>query len=260
MLNATVRAAATGLPAAIFNRRRMLLGLAAASTAAAVPVAVVANSPAEDADLNRLGGETSTMAEAYREAEAARAAIVAEWGPQWPSVPEKIRTRADGAEVAYDLEGLWPDEFVKYWTADQLRQRAADWRIPRQFRKGTSPATIAKNAAWMEKRAQETEADAALSEMYCAERARVRKASGIMAARAKERDARLAFVSHVSSIMEIEPSTMAGVIVQAEALAAFSAVPALQRSGDFSLKALQDLPAWGERLAASILRIASAAA
>jgi len=260
MLNATVRAAATGLSSAIFDRRRMLLGLAAASTAAAAPVALAATALAENATLIRLGAETSALATAYRETEAARAAIVAEWGPQWPSPPEQIRTRIEEAEVAYDLEGLWPDEFVKYHTAEQLRQRAADYRVPRQFRRGTNPRTIAKSLAWWEKRAQEMEANAALSEMYCAERARVRKASGIMAARAKERDARLAFVSHVSSIMEIEPSTMAGVIVQAEALAAFSAVPALQRSGDFSLKALQDLPAWGERLAASILRIASAAA
>ncbi|MBN9453866.1 MAG: hypothetical protein J0I42_18155 [Bosea sp.] len=260
MLNATVRAAATGLPAAIFDRRRMLLGLAAASTAAAAPVAVAASAPVENADLLHLGAETSALATAYREAEAARAAIVAEWGPKWPSVPEQIRTRIENAEVAYDLEGLWPDEFVKYHTADQLRQRAADYRIPRQFRKGTSAGFIAKNATWMEKRAQEMEANAALSEMYCAERDRVREASGIMAARAKERDARLTFVSHVASVMEIEPNTMAGVIVQSEALEAFSAVPPLQRSGDFSLKALKDLPAWGERLAASILRIASNAA
>lgn len=260
MLNASVRAIATGLPAAIFDRRRMLLGLAAASTAAAAPLAVAAAAPAENATLLRLGAETSALATAYRKAEAARSGIVAEWGPQWPTVPEEIRTRADSAEVAYDLEGLWPDEFVKYWTADQLQQRAAEYRIPRQFRKGTSPRTIAKNAAWMEKRAQDMEASAVLSEMYCAERVRVREASGIMAARANERSARLAFVSHVASVMEIEPSTMAGVIVQAEALEAFSAVPPLQRSGDFSLKALKDLPAWGERLAASILRIASAAA
>lgn len=260
MLNDTVRAAATGLPAAIFNRRRMLLGLAAASTAAAVPVAVAASAPAKDATLLRLGAETSALATTYREAETARAAIVAKWSPQWPSVPEQLKTRHESGEVAYDLEGLWPNEFVKYQTADRLRERAAEHRAPRQFRKGTSAAYIAKDMAWGEKRAQELEANAVLSEMYCAERARVRKASGIMAARAKERDARLAFVSHVSSIMEIEPSTMAGVIVQAEALEAFSAVPPLQRSGDFSLKALTDLPAWGERLAASILRIASAAA
>ncbi|BCB17900.1 hypothetical protein [Bosea sp. ANAM02] len=260
MLNATARAAATGLPAAIFNRRRILVGLAAASTAAAAPVAVATSAPTEDVTLLRLGAETSALAAAYREAEAARAAIVAEWVPQWPSVPEQIRTRADGAEVAYDLEGLWPDEFIKYWTAGQLRQRAAEYRIPRQFRKGTSPATIVKNAAWMEKFAKEAEANAVVSELYCAERARVREASGIIAARAKESAARLAFVSHVASIMEIKPGTMAGVIVQAEALEAFSAVPPLQRSGDFSLKALENLPAWGERLAASILRIASDAA
>lgn len=258
MLNASVRAIATGLPVAIFDRRRMLLGLAAASTAAAAPAAVAASAPTENATLLRLGAETSALADAYREAEAARASIVAKWEAQWPSVPEQIRTRNESGEVAYDFEGLWPRDFVKYKTADSLRQRAAEYRVPRLFRKGTSPRTIAKSAAWWEKRAQEMEADAALSEMYCAERARIRQASGIMEARAKEREARRDLVKHVASLMEIDPATMAGVIVQAEALEALSAVPALQRSVEFSLDALMALPAWGERLASSILRLARA--
>lgn len=258
MSKSMIQVAASSLSSALFDRRRMLLGLAAASTAAASPVALAASAPAENDSLLRRGAETTALAAAYREAEAARAAIVAQWEPQWPSVPEDIRTRHESGEVAYDLEGLWPDEFVKYKTADHLRQQAAEYRVPRKFRKGTSPRTIAQNAAWMEKFALKAEADAVLSEMYCAERARVREASGIMEARAKERAARLAFVSHVAKIMEIEPSTMAGVIVQAEALEALSAVPPFHRASDFSLKTLKELPAWGERLAGSILRLARA--
>lgn len=42
MPNAHVAAAATGLPSAIFNRRRMLLGLAAVSTAAPATTAFLA--------------------------------------------------------------------------------------------------------------------------------------------------------------------------------------------------------------------------
>lgn len=260
MLNASVRAIATGLPAAIFDRRRMLLGLAAASTAAAAPIALAASAPGESATLLRLGGETAAVAEAYRNAEAARAAIVAEWEPQWPAIPQELQTRNESGEVAYDLEGLWPKEYARYKTAAHLRQWAADYRVPRKFRKGTSARTIADNARWMENLARQAEANANLSEKYCAERVRIREASGIMPARAKERAARTAFIGHVSSIMEIDPITMAGVIVQAEALDAFSTVPALQRSGDFSLRALKELPAWGERLAGAILRIASVAA
>ena len=259
MLNATVRAAATGLPAAIFDRRRMLLGLAAASSAAAAPVAVAARTPSEHKALLRLGEETSVLALAYREAEAASAAIILKWEPRWPSVPKEIETRRDDAEVAYGLEGLWPIPFTKYRTAAELRKTAAEYRAPRQHRKGTSARFIAKEAAWWEEMARKAEANAILSERYCAERLRVREASGIMAARAKERAARGALVRHVASIMEIEPMTMSGVMVQAEALEALSAVPPLQR-GDASLDTLQGLPAWGEQLARSILRIASAAA
>lgn len=260
MLNASVRAIATGLPAAFLDRRRMLLGLAAASSAAAAPVALAASAPAEDANLLRLGGETAALAEAYRKAEAGRAAIVAEWAPQWPAVPQELQTRNESGEVAYDLEGLWPEQYGRYKTAAHLRQWAADYRVPRKFRKGTSARTIAENARRRENLAQEAEANAVLSEKYCAERVRIREASGIMAARAKQREARTALIGHAASIMEIDPNTMAGVIIQAEALEALSIVPPFQRASDFSLKALRDLPVWGERLAGSILRIASAAA
>lgn len=258
MLNATVRAAASGLSSTLFDRRRMLLGLAAASTAAATPVAVVASAPAENATLLRLAGKTGALAQAYRDTEAARAAIVAEWEPQWPSVPKEIETRHESGEVAYDLEGLWPAKFTKYRTAAELRKSAAEYRTPRQYRKGTSARTIAKDAVWWEKLAQRTEAEAVLSEMYCAERVRIREACGIIPARAKEQAARAAFIGHVASVMEIDPVTMSGVIIQAEALEAFRAVPALHR-GEFSMEMLKALPEWGERLAASILRIASAA-
>ncbi|WP_147283667.1 hypothetical protein [Bosea caraganae] len=73
MPNAHVAAAATGLPAAIFNRRRMLLGLAAASTAAAAPIAVVAATDElpENTALLNLGNGTSALLEASAEEAAA---------------------------------------------------------------------------------------------------------------------------------------------------------------------------------------------
>ncbi|RDJ20113.1 hypothetical protein DWE98_26115 [Bosea caraganae] len=92
-----------------------------------------------------------------------------------------------------------------------------------------------------------------------AERSRIREVSGIRPAQRKEIEAREALISHVASIMEMEPVTMAGAIVQAEALEALSAVPAFER-GTVSVEFIQTLPAWGERLAASILRIAKSAA
>lgn len=261
MSKSMIQVAASSFPSALFDRRRMLLGLAAASTAAAAPVAVVAatSAPAESAALIGLGDKSAALVSAYRAAVSEREAIVAAWAAQWPSVPTVIQTRSELGQVAYGFEGEWPDPYEKYHTADYFTRRAAEMREPRKFRKGTNPLTIVKRAADMEKYAQEAEGRAALSEMYCAERRRIREASGIRPAQIKEDEAREALIRHVASIMEMEPVTMAGAIVQAEALEALSAVPTLQR-GRMSVEFLQTLPAWGERLAASILRIARSAA
>lgn len=257
MPNAHVAAAATGLPSTTFNRRRMLLGLAAASSAAAVPVAS-AKAPAEDPELVRLGEKSAALALAYQTAVAEREAIVAAWAPQWPAVPVEIRTRNEEGKVAYGLQGEWPEPHIAYNAPETLRRRAAAMREPRQFRKGTSPLTIAKDAVFMEKAAAKVDALASLSELYCAERRRVWEASGIRPAQIKEGDARTDLIRHVAAIMERQPLTMAGAIVQAEALEVLSAVPPLQRSVP-SLVSLLALPVWGEQLAANILRLARSA-
>lgn len=257
MPNAPVPAAATGLPSTTFNRRRMLLGLAAASSAAAVPVAS-AKAPAEEPELVRLGEKSAALALAYQTAVAEREAIVAAWAPQWPTVPVVLRTRNEVGTVAYGLQGEWPEPYMAYNAPETLRRRAAAMREPRRFRKGTSPLTIAKDAVHTEKAAAKVDALASLSEQYCAERRRVREASGIWPAQNKEGDARADLIRHVAAIMERQPLTMAGVIVQAEALELLSAVPPLQRSAP-SLVSLQTLPVWGEHLAANILRLARSA-
>lgn len=258
MLNATVRAAATGLPSAIFNRRRMLLGLAAASSAAAAPVAVTAAVPVENVALINLGNETSGLLRTYRKAVAAREEIVRNWGPHWPAIPKEIESHGSLGEIAYGLEGDWPQPFAQYFAPSYFEKRAAFFREPPKVRKGTSPLSVAKRAASLAKFAAESDSRAALAEMYQAERKRVREQSGIRPAQAAENLARSALVANVSAIMNCEPTTMAGAVIQAEALEALSAVPPLKR-GEVSLAALESLPAWGERLAATILRIARAA-
>lgn len=258
MPNAIVRAAATGLPSAIFNRRRMLLGLAAASSAAAAPVAVIAAAPVENAALIDLGNETAGLLAAYRRAVAAREEIVRNWGPHWPALPKEIESHGSLGEVAYGLEGDWPQPFAKYFAPSYFEQRAAFFREPLKVRKGTSPISVAKRAAYLAKLAAESDSRSALAEMYQVERKRVREQSGIRLAQAAENLARSALIANVSAVMACEPTTMAGAVIQAEALEALSAVPPLHRA-EFSVAAIEALPAWGERLAATILRIARAA-
>lgn len=258
MSNAIVPAAATGLPSAIVNRRRMLLGLAAASSAAASPVAVVAAAPVENAALVDLGNETAGHLAAYRRAVAAREEIVRNWGPLWPALPKEIEAHGSLGDVAYDLEGNWPRPFAKYFAPSHFEERAAFFRENRKVHKGTSPLTVARRAAYLAKVAAESDSHGALAEMYQAERKRVRERSGIRPAQAAENLARSALIANVSAIMACEPATMAGAVIQAEALEALSAVPPLQR-GVTSVSFLEALPALGERLAATILRLARAA-
>lgn len=258
MPNAIVRAAATGLPSALFNRRRMLLGLAASSSAAAAPVAVMAAAPVENVALIDLGNETTALLAAYRRAVAAREEIVRNWGPHWPALPKEIEAHGSLGEVAYGLEGDWPRPYAKYFAPSHFEERAAFFREPLKVRKGASPLSVAKRAATLAKFAAESDSRAALAEMYQAERKLVREQSGIRQAQAAENLARSALIANVSAIMACEPTTLIGAVIQAEAMEALSAVPPLQR-GEHSLAALESLPVWGERLAATILRIARAA-
>lgn len=91
MPNTTVLAAAEGLPE--INRRRLLLGLAAASTtAAAITMAPSAHSatPDENPELVRLGNAFAAIADEYRTASDARNAIIDKWSKVWPLAPDEI--------------------------------------------------------------------------------------------------------------------------------------------------------------------------
>jgi hypothetical protein len=90
MPNTTVRAAAEGMPA--INRRRILIGLAAASTAAAVTTAPAAHAalaatPAENPELLRLEGEFAQAFSDLNDAKAGRLAAIARYrSPHVPNV------------------------------------------------------------------------------------------------------------------------------------------------------------------------------
>lgn len=258
MPNALVAAAATGLPSAIFNRRRMLLGLAAASTAAAAPVAVAAQ-PRECIELVGLAESTAALLAELQARSDALAHIVKEWTPRLPQVPEPIRNYSPrGAGVQNcNLVGA---------------PRQTEWRIfpPNRFREAIefhrkALDEVPANKRMKEKtrgqiiRAQqcalaENEAKLAMSEAYFAEFERVKLASGYEVTEARMKEARTALARHISQIMMHEPATMAGVIIQAQAMDAASSIPPIWQLIE------SHGSRWGERLAASILRIAGSAA
>ncbi|AZO79648.1 MULTISPECIES: hypothetical protein [unclassified Bosea (in: a-proteobacteria)] len=256
MPNAIVRAAATGLPSAIFNRRRMLLGLAAASTAAAGPIAVAAGAqaPAEAAELMDLGAKTPFALANYRQAIEAREAIVRKWAPKWPSAPKSIHNPGSYSQAETDLTGRMAPDCVWIWDREKLQDSIA--RIPSHtLRKGAKPERVARaNAAWS---ALEAERESTLEALnaYHSQCAGIRRASGIIPAQAAEEAARDALLAHTRAIMVLEPATMAGVLIQAEALQAVAHVPDIQRVV-WKGNAVSLHEGYGERIAASILRIA----
>ncbi|WP_089173969.1 hypothetical protein [Bosea sp. AS-1] len=267
MLNATVRAAAAGLSSALFDRRRMLLGLAAASTAAAGPVALAGeNAPTEDPALMQLGDLTEAIANAQRTARDELAKIYAEWDPKLPAVPAEIKFKRH----SFDDRGSWEkrlDGAARHWGDDNrdgvLTVEGAEHKVtwtkeylaqPPRFKSASGQA---RHERWMGKLrvnlAQE-EAALKLAKRYHGEFTSVLKASGYEPARKRLTAAEDALNQHVTAIMKHEAQTMAGVMIQAQAIEATRQMPAYVMAIEGSRER------WAARLAAAILRIAGSAA
>ncbi|PAP94540.1 hypothetical protein [Mesorhizobium wenxiniae] len=263
MPNTSVRAAAEGMPA--INRRRLLLGLAAASTAAAaVTVAPEARSGqiSENPELLRLGNEFPAVANEYRSALAALNAIVNKWSKVWPVAPDEIiaARQFDGAgnTMERDITGhglCHATGRPRYiYSCENL-----DWELKRakSILKGK---TIDKRAlgGLPNRAAWEDELDVLVAQYtaaakYEAEKARVLAASGHDAADRRKAAAAQALIGAIDAIMAQPETTMAGVVIKAQALAAWSAVEKWQRI------LTPQAVGWGSTLSASVLRLAGEA-
>ncbi len=258
MPNAIVRAAATGLPSVIFSRRRMLLGLAAASTAAAGPTALAAGkTAAEIGELMDLGAKTAFVLSDYRKAVEARKSVVKKWSPQWPAVPESIVHKNSGARRSPTLEDDAPvGEGAWIWRREKLLENIGYFAEPAAWGKRASPAKVAREEAWRLKMKAERETILATLDAFDAKCGALVSASGIRSAQSAESAARDVLMAHVRAVMALEPATMAGVLVQAEALEAAAHVPQIARIA-WQGNTFRFHEGYGERIAASILRIAS---
>ncbi|RWP23780.1 MAG: hypothetical protein EOR01_07795 [Mesorhizobium sp.] len=261
MPNTTVRAAAEGMPE--INRRRLLLGLAAASTAAAAVTVAPAHSAAlaDNPELVRLGGGLAAIAEEYRIAVAERKAIIKEWSRVWPVAPDEIISdrQYGSGPIERDITGtgIWrpgsKDRALVIVTCDDL-----EWELTRAKRilKGKSidkrsVGGLPDRAAW------ENELDAIVAQYtaaskYEAEKARVLKASGYEAANERKHAAADALIGIINDIMAQPETTMAGVVIKAQALAQWGLVSDWQR---YTIASAD----WGPALAASVLRLAGEA-
>ncbi|PSJ57402.1 hypothetical protein [Pseudaminobacter soli (ex Li et al. 2025)] len=261
MPNTAVLAAAEGMPQ--INRRRLLLGLAAASTAAATgTVALAAEAaPAENPELIRLGEELPGIVEEYQTATTVRRAIIKKWLPKWPVAPDELLGSWSGfgsRNIERDLLGRGIDRENSYgekrcreiYTTKDL-QRSLEW-ADQGVRRARTDRTRA-NA--IEKRNK----DAALlvvAKRYEATCQAIRDASGYEAANARREAVTKRLLTHVEKVLLEQAVTMAGVIIQAQALVAAGGIKPLYR---WSAEATSEVN-WSERLAASILRQAEGGA
>lgn len=241
----------------LLDRRRLLLGLAAASTAAAAPAVAGVAPVLENPELLRLADLLPAALAERAAATAHKAAVVAEWSPAWPIAPDAIcdgyatgfstigETGLTGAPMLangerpplppHGLTGREWSEHVDKCRADPAAHyprvvMSAKWlasrrddclkKLRRQRPKHPlSPVQVAE----LETLAGDYSQKAALAAAYETECARIKAASGYAAAVARDKAAFDALAKLVGEIITAPAETMAGVIVKAQALAAWEA-------------------------------------
>lgn len=244
---------------ATLNRRRLLMGLAAASTAAATAgtVAALEAVTPENPVLLALGDKLSGVHGEFVAASKALREVVREWLPRWPSIPDDcIALRGFWCmnDRARDLTGYGVEvngEPVRLHSLRSLEREAADLRKSVTTRRPRNPLTPDQIAERLSE-ASKVEATAERLRAHLAECDRVRNASGYVAAFARETAALDALSALVGEIVGQPAATMEGVLIKAEALNAWQSVP----ERILRLEASD----WPGVLAADVLRIAARSA
>ncbi|TIQ35970.1 MAG: hypothetical protein E5X48_11130 [Mesorhizobium sp.] len=255
MPNTSVQAAAEGLPE--INRRRLLLGLAAASTAAAGigAVEIAKASPAENPALIKLGNQTPVFEKAYIEACAHEDRVVETWAHKWPTAPATLTaSRSTSSEVERDFFGVSHGRYI-------FTSRDFKWRLKRATSalksraKGRALHSYSTREEWQ---AEFNEASRllAVAEKYEAKIERIEQASGYTDAWKARHVAVEALAKHITAVMKEPDMTMAGLLIKAEAMAAWGRV----RGMDGRVAAFIENGNWPAHIAEAILRHAKGGA
>jgi hypothetical protein len=240
------------------NRRRLLLGLASASAVAAtVSIPQADATPLENPELIRLGNELPAFEREHQAATAALASIKAEWRPLWPLAPDAIVCRDRhyyGDETERGLSGgaltrrgeerplhIRSEQDLVWW----LRQCERDLASKR--------VKCEKRRAGLRRDVKELKQQISIAKKYEAECARIEKASGIHAAGKRETTAAIALTKHVDAIMAQPETSMAGLMIKAQAMSAW-------QNADISIIGLIEAKAWGPSFAASLIRLSEGGA
>lgn len=252
------------------NRRRLLLGLAAASTAAATVSATAATAAKENPELLALFAGLAPLAEAYHAAKATNDEVFTRWQRATPWAPDELT----------ELGIAWPNDDVKQpgepemkvlggflWRKGDDHPRrivVKSWRVyldlshaRRQLRKAkkggsTADCLLLEEEVTRLKRLEKTASD---YEKRFKETAKLAKAEHSQTQPVKDA-AHVALEKHVALIMDAQDWTMEGLILKAQALAEWDRVG----TGWFDRVAFQHGQNWHGQIAASILRHAQGGA
>lgn len=238
------------------NRRKMLLGLAAASTAAASGAAGK-EAPKEADELLALADELSDTVAAYKDAESRVSRIAREWGPQWPVPDMRIVRYASDCRTHRDILGRG---IQTEWGKGGI-MRVMDLGTPEYFEKSARAhwkeyerkmQTKSQRGAKSERRwAERDEELIAPAREYWSEADRITAASGIEEAKAAQIEAMEALRQLVGRIVLYPEKTVTGLIIKAQAMQAWDAVD------PFYWKVNLDAQKWAEAMTATVLRQAA---
>lgn len=198
------------------NRRQLLLGLAASTAAATATVAVEASaSPSEAPALLALAADLAAANSALATARSDKDWLLAEWRHRWPSAPDEIAwpwsRQVDHRCCEVDLNGR---PFVR---PDGMKRELHDLKWLE--RRALEPVDVdhrgrpIKDAKRMARAAQMRQSDRKafeLGQQYYAETKRIRKASGIDAAKQRIVDAEQHLEQVAEQIMAHDAKTLSG--------------------------------------------------
>nr|KZA99347.1 hypothetical protein A4A59_23050 [Rhizobium leguminosarum] len=234
------------------SRRKLLLGMSAASAAAAVAIAPDAHGAAVGQGSSGDQAENPDLIVAYQkfndacaQLEEARNSLewlADEWRHHWPLAPEELLHGAN----AQDGRGTMPAErdivgrFLIRDTSELTKRLAPKFRRETQNtcfaictaseeRKllerwkrstpiGRTEKALARNRGYRVKAIRECELRIRLADQYEAETTRLRQVSGADAARLRVRDADIRLQKAADEVSKCQACTVAGLAMKADAL------------------------------------------
>jgi hypothetical protein len=181
----------------------------------------------------------------FHEASEVRDWIAAEWKHLWPLAPEEILHCPNAHK--WGNHEQFPDELdmlgncimretatlterlsprfrrenprtaFSLYTAKDCAEDLAEWKAKKP--RGRTPKALARNTKWRMDRIRDVQIRLAKARKYEAETARIRKASGIEAARTRARQAYKSVPETVYAIIALEAANRADLLAKGEALA-----------------------------------------